>query len=119
MYTRNFDVETRAISGFDLEHFAFTPKSYCYGQKGKPICPTWIGRSKVMVMPRHWNEVGVHGGLSEHQLKARNGIHFHTNEAHFKEWCHILNDTIKAKRMKKNTGLQKRTSMFIRFMNLI
>jgi hypothetical protein len=78
---------------FGLLKYPYTPGPYCYKTKrrpsGHPICPNWMGRSKLLVRPEYHPSVHVHG--TNHGLMNREtGIHLHSlQQAHFKEWIWI------------------------------
>ena len=88
MYSKTVAVKgVDDIGGYGLNEHPFTPRTYCYGRKGKDMCPTWVGRAKVMVRPELYEKVGVHG-----DPKGKEGsIHFLTNVSHLKEYPGIAN----------------------------
>jgi Glycosyl transferase family 2 len=70
-----------------VNRLAFTPRSCCRRPPGSPRCPTWKGRSKVMARPAYHETVGgIHGDPSQHA----DSLHFHTRDAHLKEWPGLL-----------------------------
>jgi len=83
-------------AGFDLDRFAFTDGSYCYGYNGDPICPEWRGRCKVMARPDRHPVFDLHGSMAE--LKRHDSKHFDASirdsEAHLKEWKMILKPSL-------------------------
>ena len=83
-------------AGFDLDRFAFTDGSYCYGYNGDPICPGWRGRCKVMARPDRHPVFDLHGSMEE--LHRHDSKHFDASiresEAHLKEWKTILKPSL-------------------------
>jgi Glycosyl transferase family 2 len=70
-----------------VNRLAFTPRSCCRKPPGAPRCPTWKGRSKVMARPQYHKTVGgIHGEPGKHA----DSLHFHTRDAHLKEWPGLL-----------------------------
>ncbi|KAL7479464.1 hypothetical protein ACHAW6_005206 [Cyclotella cf. meneghiniana] len=82
-------------SGFGLDQFPFTPKTYCYqhppssraGRWGN--CPGWLGRCKILSQPRLGSDIPVHGLSNLPQW----GLHYNTSQAHVKEWPGIAAST--------------------------
>ena len=63
-------------------------------RRGETICPTWRGRSKVMVRPQYHDFIDVHGRYGVGDLRKShilNGtvMHFHPDLYHIKEWPHL------------------------------
>jgi hypothetical protein len=85
MYTHRHAVTLeRNDSGFGLDRYAFTAKSYCYRKSGRPYCPTWLGRSKVLVKPSVHKVAMIHGYKNLHREVG--GIHLLPEDVHLKEW---------------------------------
>jgi hypothetical protein len=107
MYTQLHVVPVDEDSGFDLDRFGFTAKSYCYNsvalKKNFSYCPGWLGRSKVLAK-RNVNPP-LHGFETSIQKQYFKTIHFDTSMAHIKEWNSILNNL-------PLPSLRKRTSSF-------
>jgi len=82
--------EPIADSGFDLDRYAFTAKSYCWGvspgktEREYSYCPTWKGRCKVLA--KQSREVDLHGDNGALYRYPRTSKHFDTSVAHIKEW---------------------------------
>jgi hypothetical protein len=99
MYTMNhrvdfaaqeYKIDTKDMSHFPLSKFPFYIKNFCYGRRiGEPLCPTWKGRAKVIVQPKHHQKIDVHGNIL-HPDPAKGTIHFHPDTAHFMEWPYIF-----------------------------
>ena len=91
-YTLSHRVESPPNYGFGLSPFPFTAGSFCRPQRGannlKPgdeYCPANRGRSKVILKPSVFNYTDIHGSVKFPQ-PSKGMLHFHTDEAHFKEW---------------------------------
>jgi hypothetical protein len=99
MYTMNhrvvfaaqeYKIDTKDMSHFPLSKFPFYIKNFCYGRRlGEPLCPTWKGRAKVIVKPKHHQRIDVHGNIL-HPDPAKGTIHFHPDTAHFMKWPYIF-----------------------------
>jgi hypothetical protein len=90
MYTQRHAVALeRNDSGFSLDRYAFTARTYCYRSRPKnDVCPTWIGRAKVLVKPSHHDKVLIHGYQNHHVNPG--GTHLLPTDAHFKEFPSYL-----------------------------
>jgi len=99
MYTLKHSTKLLALdSGFGLDAYPYTAKSYCLFNNGtakrfsmgSSYCPTWEGRSKTLVKVKNYpiSKTGfrIHGN----PMMVRNSIHLDVNEAHLKEWCHLM-----------------------------
>jgi hypothetical protein len=85
-----YALDTKDMSHFPLSKFPFYIKNFCYGKRrGEPLCPTWKGRAKVIVKPKHHQNIDVHGNIF-HPDPAKGTIHFHPDTAHFMEWPYIF-----------------------------
>jgi hypothetical protein len=85
-----YTLDTKDMSHFPLSKFPFYIKNFCYGKRrGEPLCPTWQGRAKVIVKPKHHQKIDVHGNIF-HPDPAKGTIHFHPDIAHFMEWPYIF-----------------------------
>eukprot|EP00804_Cyclotella_cryptica_P018775 CCRYP_007261-RA/>CCRYP_007261-RA protein AED:0.02 eAED:0.02 QI:111/1/1/1/0/0/2/938/388 len=82
-------INLKEDSGFGLDQFPFTPKTYCYQPPPSSrtdrwdYCPDWIGRCKILSQPRVGSDIPVHGSGS---LLHQHGVHYNTSQAHIKEW---------------------------------
>jgi Glycosyltransferase family 92 len=68
--------------------------NFCYAKKkrrrGRKICPTWKGRSKVIVRPAHHTRIDVHGNVDLPDLGSGR-VHVDPDaQAHFMEWPGIF-----------------------------
>ena len=86
MYTARYRDERPEIWFGGMNRLAFTSRSYCFSQQGSPACPTWVGRAKIMARPEFHPHVRIHGDPSQHA----DSVHFHTRDAHLKEWPGLL-----------------------------
>jgi hypothetical protein len=86
MYTRKHVVALeRNDSGFCLDRYAFTAGPYCYKKIPKDdVCPTFIGRAKILAKPSHHQRVDIHGYKRWHTRPG--GTHLPPVEAHLKEF---------------------------------
>lgn len=95
MYDRKHGVDIEN-SGFGLSMYPFHTGRFCdHGgvdkslqRPGSPICPLNAGRAKVLVNPRHWDHVSIHG--THIPKEDRGSHHFHVDMAHLKEWSGIF-----------------------------
>ena len=74
--------------GWAVTQYPFYLPHFCYHEqrRGDPHCPTWRGRAKVMVQPKHHQRVDVHGTIF-HPNPSDGTIHVDSDTvAHFKEW---------------------------------
>ncbi|GAX15507.1 hypothetical protein FisN_8Lu241 [Fistulifera solaris] len=87
---------------FGLEVYSYTAGSFCTSAKGLPPCPpnqcfpggtqcpSWKGRSKVLVRPQIHHEVYQHGFLNPlykpHALRNKGALLIPTTQGHWKEW---------------------------------
>jgi hypothetical protein len=90
MYTHQYSVEaTTPDSGFGLDRFSYTAGDYCYQNPIKRTCPTWKGRSKVLVRPsKHPRGVRIHGYAS--WAIRPGGTHMNPDIMHLKEWPSMM-----------------------------
>jgi hypothetical protein len=75
----------RNDSGFCLDRYAFTAGPHCYQYPILNVygsCPTWRGRSKVLVKPSHHDKVDIHGYDDHHYRPG--GTHLLSADAHLK-----------------------------------
>jgi len=77
---------------FTLSQYPFFMKNFCYGnRKGAALCPSWMGRAKLIVHPGSHQEIAVHGTYAYLKLRKKDfGHHFNPELAHFMEWPHIF-----------------------------
>jgi hypothetical protein len=102
MYTqRHAATLERNDSGFGLDRYAFTAETYCYRKSGRPYCPTWLGRSKVLVKPSVHNVTMIHGYNNLHLRVG--GTHLLPEEVHLKEWKYNLNPLVTTVRTNRET----------------
>jgi hypothetical protein len=93
MYTQRHAVALeRNDSGFGLDRYAFTAGSYCHGYPGLSFCPTWLGRSKILVKPSVHKSVLIHGVNDSHLRPG--GTHLFPVDAHLKEWPTYLASSV-------------------------
>ena len=73
------------VGGFGLSMFPFTAKTYCCDPLGNPVCPTDVGRAKIMARPGYHNEIAaavipvvklVHYIFIQTRPTSRNGMDF-------------------------------------------
>jgi hypothetical protein len=122
MYTMNhrvdfaaqeYKIDTKDMSHFPLSKFPFYIKNFCYGRRiGEPLCPTWKGRAKVIVQPKHHQKIDVHGNIL-HPDPAKGTIHFHPDTAHFMEWPYIFGGRNITLQEKKPFQLQSESQVGI------
>jgi hypothetical protein len=84
----NYVIDTSSNAMFAVADYPYHIKHFCYhtGKRlGDPICPTWRGRSKVIVRPVFHRRVDTHGMIHTPD-PALGQIHFDPSVAHFMEW---------------------------------
>jgi hypothetical protein len=94
MYTHRHAVALeRNDSGFCLDRYAFTAGPYCYRKRPKDdICPTWVGRAKVLVKPSHHDRVDIHGYKNWHTRPG--GTHLPPVDMRLNEWPKYLSTSV-------------------------
>lgn len=87
----NHKIDTSRNDHFAVSKYPFNMKHYCYHhrRKGKPVCPSWRGRAKVIVRPSKVHKIDVHGNLA-HPKRENGELHLHPTEARFLEWPEIF-----------------------------
>jgi hypothetical protein len=77
---------------FAVDKYPFYIENFCYAsgdRQGDPFCPTWRGRSKVIVRPKMYIKIDTHGNIKVPD-EAKGEIHFIPEQAHFMEWPEIF-----------------------------
>lgn len=72
---------------FGLESFPFTPGRYCYKDPEAESCPTWTGRSKILLKPSLYpSSKSIHGEWGPLYKRSGEAVHYNHQLAHLKEW---------------------------------
>lgn len=87
----NHKIATHRNDHFAVSKYPFHMKHFCYHQQriGDPMCPTWRGRSKVIVRPKIHQRIDTHGTI-HHPDPTKGTIHLSPESAHFMEWPDIF-----------------------------
>lgn len=86
------DMSSKSSDNFALSKYPFYIDHFCFHKghrRGDPICPTWRGRSKVIVRPQFHTVMDTHGTIKQPD-PANGTIHLSSEQAHFMEWPEIF-----------------------------
>jgi len=90
----NHVIDASSNDHFAVSHYPYHMKHYCYARRNphrmsSPICPTWHGRSKLIVRPKHHDRFDIHGSVKD--PKPEEGmLAVHPYEARFAEFIDLF-----------------------------
>jgi hypothetical protein len=88
----NYEIDMGQSNEFAVSKYPFYIESFCYNiglRRGDSYCPTWRGRSKVIVRPKQYIKIDTHGNIRDPNL-TKGEMHFFPHQAHFMEWPQIF-----------------------------
>lgn len=100
---------------FGVSQYPFHVGNFCYRlnqRRGEALCPTWRGRSKVIVRPKFHQWIATHGTIL-HVDPSNGTIHFHPEFAHVKEWPMIFDKHNVTKRGPDHFFVKSETELHV------